>query len=64
MTDKVKKLKAELRTALIEAYGDETTSVTLILNGYGFYTQTSERTAESLKNEGISMRNINKEWIK
>ena len=28
MTDKVKRLKAELRTALIEAYGDETTSVT------------------------------------
>ena len=64
MTDKVKKLKAELRTALIEAYGDETTSVTLTLNGYGFYTQTSERTAESLKEEGISMRNIKGQWIK
>ena len=64
MTDKVKKLKAELRTALIEAYGDETTSITLTLNGYGFYTQTSERTAESLSEEGISMRNINKQWIK
>jgi len=64
MTDKVKKLKAELRIALIEAYGDETTSVTLTLNGYGFYTQTSERTAESLKEEGISMRNINGKWIK
>ena len=64
MTDKVKKLKAELRTALIEAYGDETTSVTLTLNGYGFYTQTSERTAESLKEEGLSMRNIKGQWIK
>tara|TARA_R110000787_G_scaffold181794_1_gene293822 strand:+ start:365 stop:559 length:195 start_codon:yes stop_codon:yes gene_type:complete len=64
MTDKVKKLKAELRTALIEAYGDETTSITLTLNAYGFYTQTSERTSESLKGEGISMRNINKQWIK
>ena len=64
MTEKVKKLKVELRKALIEAYGYETTSVTLTLNGYGFYTQTSERTAESLKNEGISMRNINREWIK
>lgn len=64
MTDKVKKLKAELRTALIEAYGDETTSVTLTLNGYGFYTQISERTAESLKKEGVIMRNINRQWIK
>jgi hypothetical protein len=64
MNDKVKKLKAELRSALIEAYGDETTSITLTLNAYGFYTQTSERTAESLKEEGVSMRNINGKWIK
>ena len=64
MTDKVKRLKQELRTALIEAYGDETVSVHLTLNSYGFYTQTNERTAESLKSEGISMRNLKGEWIK
>ena len=64
MTDKVKRLKNELREALIEAYSDETVWVTLTLNAYGFYTQVEERTAESLKEEGISMRNISKEWIK
>lgn len=64
MTDKVKRLKNELRDALIEAYSNETVCVNLTLNAYGFYTQVEERTAESLKNEGISMRNISKEWIK
>jgi hypothetical protein len=64
MTTKVKRLKAELKIALVEAYGDETTSVTLTLNGYGFYTQTSESTAESLKEQGINMRNISGQWIK
>jgi hypothetical protein len=64
MTDKVKRLKNELREALIEAYSDETVSIRLTLNAYGFYTGVEERTAESLKEEGISMRNINKEWIK
>ena len=64
MSDKVEKLKKELRQALIETYGKETVCVRLTLNSYGFYTQVEERTAESLENEGISMRNINKEWIK
>lgn len=64
MTDKVKRLKNELREALIEAYSDENVCIRLTLNAYGFYTEVEERTAESLKEEGISMRNISKEWIK
>ena len=64
MTDKVERLKDELQAALIEACGDKTTNVMLTLNSYGFYTQISERTAESLKEEGINMRNIKGQWIK
>jgi len=64
MTNKVKRLKNELRQALIEDYSDETVCIRLTLNAYGFYTEVEKRTAESLKNEGISMRNISKEWIK
>ena len=63
MTDKVKKTKNELREALIEAYSDETVCIRLTLNAYGFYTEVEERTAESLKEEGISVRNISKKWI-
>ena len=64
MSNKVEKLKKELRQALIETYGKETVCIRLTLNSYGFHTQVEERTAESLQSEGISMRNINKEWIK
>lgn len=63
MTCKVERLKAELRNALIEAYSDETICVRLELNGYGFFTQVEERTAESLKEGRMSMRNISGKFI-
>ena len=64
MTDKIEELKTALRNELKKELSDETVKVTFTLNSYGFYTQIEERTAESLKDENVSMRNLKGEWIK
>ena len=64
MSYKIEELKRELRKAYQEELTDLTVCVKLTLNSYGFYTQIEERTADSLKDEGISMRNLKREWIK
>lgn len=60
----VERLKYELSAAIRKSCSDLTVKVTLTINAYGIYTQYEERDAESLKTEGISMRNLKKEWIK
>ena len=64
MTDKIEELKTALRRELKKELSNETVKVTLTLNSCGFYTQIEERTAESLKTDTVSMRNLNGEWIK
>jgi|TARA_B110000908_G_C10150208_1_gene400969 hypothetical protein len=64
MTDKIQELKTALQNELKKELSSETVKVTLTLNSYGFYTQIEERTAESLKTDNVSMRNIKGEWIK
>ena len=64
MTDKIQELKTALQNELKKELSNETVKVTLTLNSYGFYTQIEERTAESLKTDNVSMRNIKGEWIK
>tara|TARA_R110002153_G_C13262011_1_gene492507 strand:+ start:892 stop:1086 length:195 start_codon:yes stop_codon:yes gene_type:complete len=64
MTDKIQELKTALQNELKKELSSETVKVTLTLNSYGFYTQIEERTAESLKNDNVSMRNLKGEWIK
>ena len=63
MTDKIEELKTALKNELRKELSNETVKVTLTLNSYGFYTQVQERTSESLKLEGISMRNLKGDWI-
>ncbi len=64
MTDKIEQLKTALRNELKKELSDETVKVTFTLNSYGFYTQIEGRTAESLRDENVSMRNLRGEWIK
>ena len=63
MTDKIEELKTALRNELKKELSDETVRVTLTLNSYGFFTQIEERTAESLRDELVTMRNIKGELI-
>ena len=64
MTNKIQELKTALQNELKKELSNETVKVTLTLNSYGFYTQIEERTAESLKTDNVSMRNLKGEWIK
>jgi len=64
MNDKIEELKTALRNELKKELSDETVKVTFTLNSYGFYTEIQERTAESLKDEGITMKNLKGDWVK
>ena len=64
MNKKIERLKTELREAYKEESSDETVKVTLTLNSYGFFTQTEERSLDSLKDQGVNMRNLKGDWIK
>ncbi len=57
------KLK-ELRELCLSASGKETVSFNFFLNHQGWSTETNDRSPDSLKNEGISMRNLNGNFIK
>ena len=58
-----KKLK-ELRELCQLGSSSETTLISFELNAYGWNTKIQERTADSLKSEGISMKNLKGEFIK
>ena len=57
------KLK-ELRELCQFGSSNETVHISFHLNSYGWNTEIRERSAESLKNEGISMQNIKGKFIK
>lgn len=58
------RLTAELYKAIKAEAAADVTSVTLFFNCEGVETQTTTRSAQSLKDNGIAMRNIRGEWIK
>jgi hypothetical protein len=64
MNKRIEELKAELKAELRKECNNETVLVVLELNSYGFNTTYEERSSDSLKSEGISMKNIRGEWIK
>ena len=53
-----------LKEALKKELSDTCTSVSIFINSYETKITTSHRTAEQLKREGISMKNIKGEFIK
>lgn len=57
------KLK-ELRELCQLGASKETVHISFHLNSYGWNTEIQERTAESLKNEGITMRNLKGDFVK
>ena len=63
MNKEIENLKAELEKACKEHLSDETVKVTFELNSYGFYTRIEERSADSLKHDGVSMKNLKGNWI-
>ena len=52
-----------LQRCLIDVCSDLTTVVTVSVNCEGYSTEIQERIPESLKREGISMRNLKGEFI-
>ncbi len=56
------KLK-ELRELCQLGASKETVHISFNLNVYGWDTKIRERTPESLKDEGISMKNLKGDWI-
>jgi len=64
MNDKIEKLKEELRGACMEFSSEETVSITFFLNSTGWNTKISERSADSLKEDCVSMRNLKGDFIK
>jgi hypothetical protein len=63
MSARIEDLKAKLRQAFRDEMSEETVEVVLTLNAYGFYTNIRQRSADGLKDEGISMRNLKGDWI-
>jgi hypothetical protein len=61
---KIEQKLNELRELCQSGLSKETIHVSFNLNSYGWNTEIQERTAKSLKDEGISMKNIKGEWIK
>ena len=57
------KLK-ELRELCQLGASKETVHILFHLNSYGWNTEIQERTADSLKNEGITMRNLKGDFVK
>lgn len=61
--DEVYKKIGELRTALKENCTPNTVRVTVTFTAEGFSIEHENRTAESLKRDSISMRNMKGEFI-
>lgn len=55
---------AELQKACVDVCGELTTSVNVYITYQGYTIEIEDHTPESLQNEGISMRNIQGEWIR
>ena len=53
-----------LRAAIEDQADYYCTSVTVFFNCEGYDVTQTHRTAENLKESGISMRNVKGEWIK
>ncbi len=64
ITDEIQNKLEELRELLILLNNKETVGVTFFLNSNGWNTEIQDRSSDSLKNEGISMRNIKGDFIK
>ncbi len=63
MSKKIEKLRAELYKAYQDDSSDNTVKVTLTFTSSGFNTEIEGRTRESLRDEGISMKNLKNEYI-
>lgn len=64
MTTKIDQKLAELKELLCDELSDTTTYVEIFINSQGINVNTTQRTPEELKRDGVSMRNIKGEWIK
>ncbi len=64
MTNNLVEKLNELRAALEQELPQVTTSVSIYITCDGADITTSMKTADDLKREGASMRNIKGEWIK
>ena len=64
MIDKVSKAIEELRRVLKSELSKCAVEVNIRVTSQGFDMGVEERSAEGLKKEGISIRNIQGEWIK
>ena len=62
--EKIEQKLKELRDLCVFGASNETASVSFFLNSEGWNTEIQKRSADSLKRDGISMRNIKGEWIK
>jgi hypothetical protein len=63
MNDKISKLAEELRQAIIESTNEITVSASIFINSQGCNFEINERSPESLKQDGISMRNLKGDFI-
>lgn len=63
LSKEVRKKLKELRILLVEGSCDETVGASFFLNANGWNTSIEERSADSLRNEGISMRNLKGDFI-
>lgn len=64
MNKRVRKAVSELHAILKEELSEETVSFNLFVNSEGAQIEYSERTAESLIQDGISMKNIRGDFIR
>jgi hypothetical protein len=64
MNTEIKKAVENLRNALIVHGDDECTTMTVFFNCEGYEISYNHRTADDLKNDGISMRNVRGDFIK
>lgn len=62
--EKIEQKLKELRELCQFGSTEDTVHIQFNLNSYGWKTEIRKRSAESLKEEGISMKNIKGEWIK
>ena len=63
MNDKISKKAEELRQVIIESASELTVSASVFINSHGCNFEITERTPESLKADGISMRNLKGDFI-
>lgn len=64
MSDKVSEAIEVMTEVLKSELSKCTISVEIVVTAQGFNVGVQERSADGLKRDGISMRNIQGEWIK